>query len=124
SIALRNPASAPGTAVTPRSGTGSPASGSAGSAGGSTSPGAQMYVRFDTFFHPFACAFIKEVNRYGLPALLTLGSQAMTNDNGVIAGFTLATNWRKATPKLSPGLLIAQGKLYESTTVPDPNLGP
>jgi hypothetical protein len=81
-------------------------------------------VLFSTFFHPHVCAFIKAINRYGLAGFLTLANQTLTNDNGVISGFVLSPNPSKFTPKLSPGLLTAQGQLYEATTVPDPDLGP
>jgi GH18 family chitinase len=37
-------------------------------------------IEFSTFFHPHVCAFIKTINRYGLPALLTLANQQLTND--------------------------------------------
>ena len=37
-------------------------------------------ILFSNHFHPFACKFIKEVNQYGLPYLLTLANQQLTND--------------------------------------------
>jgi hypothetical protein len=91
--------------------------------GGGTTP-ALSQVLFSTFFHPFSCALIKALNQYGLPALLAQSNQALTNDSGVISGFVLSPHWRSATPNMSPGLLVAQGQLYEAITAPDPNLGP
>ena len=79
-------------------------------------------ITFSTFFHPHVCAFLTAVNRYGVPQLLTLGTQALTNDNGILSGFILEPNYG-TTPALTPGILTAQGQLYESTTIPDPNLG-
>jgi hypothetical protein len=78
-------------------------------------------IAFSTFFHPFACTFLKAVNRYGVSGLLNLGTQALTNDNGVIGGFVLgASALNSFSPKLSPGILVAQGQIYEATTAPDP----
>jgi Tc toxin complex TcA C-terminal TcB-binding domain/Neuraminidase-like domain/PA14 domain/Salmonella virulence plasmid 28.1kDa A protein len=37
---------------------------------------------FSNHFHPFVCTFIKDVNRYGLPNLLTLSDQELSNDVG------------------------------------------
>ena len=46
-------------------------------------------IQFSTFFHPHVCAFLTAVNRYGVPQLLALGTQALTNDNGILSGFVL-----------------------------------
>jgi hypothetical protein len=92
--------------------------------GGADATPALSQVLFSTFFHPFTCALIKALNQYGLPTLLAPGNQALTNDSGVILGCVLSPHWRSATPNMSPGLLVAQGQLYEATTAPDPNLGP
>ncbi len=78
-------------------------------------------VLFTNFFHPLACAFIKTVNRYGLSQLITLPNQQLTNDGGVISGFTLSTS-TTLTPGLTAGVLCAQGKIYAPAKAP--KLGP
>jgi hypothetical protein len=78
-------------------------------------------ILFSTFFHPFSCFFLKTINKYGIPGLLTLRNQAQTNDSGVISGFLL--NYTPPTFTLSPGVLMAQGQLYEAigtTALPAP----
>ena len=87
---------------------------------GPTTPPSQIV--FSNFFHPHVCPLIKALNRYGLSNLLTLNNQALTNDNGVISGMVLSGSMDR--PNMTPGLLIAQGQLYESMTSPDLNLGP
>jgi hypothetical protein len=43
-------------------------------------------ILFSNHFHPFCCTFIKEINRYGLPELLTLANQMLSNDRiGILA---------------------------------------
>jgi Tc toxin complex TcA C-terminal TcB-binding domain/Neuraminidase-like domain/PA14 domain/Salmonella virulence plasmid 28.1kDa A protein len=43
-------------------------------------------ILFSNHFHPFSCTFIKELNRYGLPKLLTLANQELSNDGrGILA---------------------------------------
>jgi GH18 family chitinase len=78
-------------------------------------------IQFSMFYHPHACAFIETINRYGLSNFLSIATQARTNDNGVIAGFVLSSRgFGSRTPGLSPGILVAQGQLYEATMPPDP----
>jgi hypothetical protein len=38
------------------------------------------YMQFATFYHPHVCAFIKALNQKGIPGLLTLSNQQLTND--------------------------------------------
>jgi hypothetical protein len=93
-----------------------------GNASGGASWGS-MEVRFSTFFHPHACTFIKTLNRYGFPQLMSLPTQEITNDNGVLSGFTVASNPVTLELILSPGIAVAQGHLFESTasiTLPVP----
>jgi GH18 family chitinase len=88
--------------------------------------GSLSQIQFSMFSHPHVCAFIETINRYGLSNFLSIATQARTNDNGVIAGFVLSDgvpslNLSTAlTPGLSPGILVAQGQLYEATKPPDP----
>ena len=78
---------------------------------GSRSPPSQIV--FSNFFHPHVCSFIKTLNRYGFNNLLSLATQQMTNDGGVISGFTLTPS-SSLSAGLSPGSLYAQGELYTS----------
>ncbi len=38
------------------------------------------YLKFHIFFHPHVCEFIKNLNRKGIPGLLTLNNQQLDND--------------------------------------------
>jgi hypothetical protein len=78
-------------------------------------------ISFSNFFHPFACTFIKEVNRYGLHPLLTLSNQLRSNDDGVVSGFQLHHSTTNLTPVLTAGVLYAQGTPYMPKA---PNPGP
>ena len=71
-------------------------------------------MQFRTFWHPHACSFIKTVNRYGVPALMSLITQQRSNDGEVVSGFVLSTSGT-LTPGLTPGTLYAQGQLFQTT---------
>jgi hypothetical protein len=74
-------------------------------------------VTFATHYHPHVCAFIKALNWQGLPALLALPRQQLTNDGGVISGLTLSTS-QTATPGIGAGALYAQTQLFVFPTPP------
>ncbi len=38
-------------------------------------------LRFSTFFHPHVCAWLRALNRAGIPALLTLANQRLSHDD-------------------------------------------
>jgi hypothetical protein len=73
-------------------------------------------ILFTTFFHPFVCTFINIVNRYGVPQLLTLANQALTNDNAVLSGFVPSLDPNTLNASLSPGILVANGEIYQIVT--------
>lgn len=77
-------------------------------------------LSFSTYYHPHLCSFMKALNSGGVPGLLTLTNQALTNDPGVISGFLLSTSQNSLTPGLTSGVLVAQGKLLaiSSPTLP------
>ncbi len=85
--------------------------------------GLPSQVVFSNFFHPQVCSFIKTLNRYGFPNLLALVTQQLTNDGGVISGFTLSPS-SSATPGLTAGILYAQGELYAPVAAPNPGPAP
>ena len=105
-IGKSSPSPPPNTSQTPQ-----PAAGNAGTA---NQPPSLDQVLFSTFFHPHVCSFIKAVNQYGIQGLLTLPNQALNNDNGVVLGFTASFDPINVTVSLSPGVLIAQGHIYEA----------
>ena len=74
-------------------------------------------TQFVNFWHPHACAFIKTLNQYGIPSFLSLLTQQRTNDGGVVSGFALSTS-NTLTPGLTPGVLYAQGQVYQTTLPP------
>ncbi|MGP0019099.1 MAG: neuraminidase-like domain-containing protein [Candidatus Sulfotelmatobacter sp.] len=76
-------------------------------------------ILFSNHFHPVSCPFIKLVNQYGLPGLLTLLNQQITKDGGRVSGFMLSPS-ATTTPQLTAGVLYAQGKVYAPTTPPNP----
>src|SRR5262249_49348246 len=45
-----------------------------------SSPSEKTQLKFDIFYHPHVCAWIKELNRKGIPGLLTLCNQQLNND--------------------------------------------
>jgi hypothetical protein len=67
---------------------------------------------FSIVFHPLTCAFIKTLNRYGVPQLLSLATQTGTNDNGGLSGGVLSGFVISPEPSgsgavdLSPGILV------------------
>jgi len=64
------------------------------------------FLLFSTFFHPFSCAFLKTVNKYGIPGLLTLLNQEQTNDK------------LKAIPRSSGTVFKVQYEPYASYIAP------
>ena len=74
-------------------------------------------ILLSNHFHPFSCTFIGELNRYGMPEMLTLANQELTNDGGRISGFTLSPS-ATSRPGLTAGALYAQGKLYAPAKAP------
>ena len=66
---------------------------------------------FQTYWHPFACAFLQTFNWGGPAALLTLANQTRNNDGGVLSGLQLSFDGQ-GNPVLSPGLLVAQGQVF------------
>jgi hypothetical protein len=88
-----------------------------------TVSGQQLRLKFATFWHPHVCAFIKTLNQYGVPALLSILQQGRVNDGGVVTGFSLSASGT-LTPGLTAGSLYAQSKLYETPLGTEPNPGP
>jgi hypothetical protein len=83
--------------------------------------GSRQLVTFATHHHPHVCNFLKELNWKGIPGLLTLTNQEITNDPRVIQGFVLSTSATLAAG-ISTGVLRAQDQLYSPNVAPD--LGP
>lgn len=48
--------------------------------GGTVTVGTALPLRFHTFFHPHVCEFISSLNRDGIPGLLRLENQQLSND--------------------------------------------
>jgi hypothetical protein len=38
-----------------------------------------VHLKFETYFHPYTCEFVKGLNRQGIPGLLTLSNQLLTD---------------------------------------------
>jgi hypothetical protein len=92
----------------------------------SSSPDTVTQLRFATFWHPHVCAFIKTLNQFGFPRLLSLLTQARTNDGGIASGFALSlpSTPNSVTPVLSPGILYAEGQLYQTPPGTQPIVPP
>jgi hypothetical protein len=69
--------------------------------------GGLSQIQFSMFYHPFACAFIETINRYGVPRFLSIDTQARTNESGVISGFIIFHDPSGSNAViLSPGILV------------------
>jgi hypothetical protein len=53
--------------------------------GHNTHPSTATHVRFETFYHPFVCTFMKSVSRLGIKGLLTEANQSLTAEHGFFA---------------------------------------
>ncbi len=71
-------------------------------------------TRFYSFYHPHVCNFIKLLNQGGIPSLLTLCTQGLTNDvqgKGIITRFELEYNPNST-------IVLGQNSQYVDTPYP------
>jgi hypothetical protein len=66
---------------------------------------------FQNFRHPFIGTFLQYFNWGGVPALLTLANQTLSNDGGVLSGLQLSLD-ESGNVIVGPGSLVAQNQVF------------
>jgi hypothetical protein len=74
--------------------------------------------QFSSCWHPHTLAFMRTLNQFGIPGLLSLTTQRLTNDGAILLGLQLGPS-SSLTPSLTPGTLYAQGQLFQMTGAPN-----